>query len=157
MRTKKTTPIPTTIKLSPWPRSLIAHLERDVKGITETNETRPLPGAVNIQGTREVSRLIGHYTHWMAIQTGEPDNQILCVEALNFQKVTGDAHVSGFFHHEYEVSHSRRVDGTTRTRSHHERELGNNAGCVNVPVEDLRVSRQRHHALLNPSTTRIVH
>src|SRR5660397_237101 len=30
MRTKKTTPIPTTIKLSPWARSLIAHLEGDV-------------------------------------------------------------------------------------------------------------------------------
>ena len=67
-----------------------------------------------------------------------------------------DEHVRRLLDHQDEVGDRRGVDGASRARAHDERDLGDHARRLDVPPEDLRVARERHDALLDARSPRIV-
>lgn len=69
---------------------------------------------------------------------------------------TGDEHVRRALHHEDEVSHGRRVDGTTSARAHDHRDLRNNTGGIDVFQEDIGVTTEGVNTLLDSCSTRVV-
>ena len=68
----------------------------------------------------------------------------------------GDEHIADLAHHEDEVGHRRRVHRAAGARTDDQRELRNDAACLDVAVEDLRVPGQRDDALLDARTTGVV-
>jgi hypothetical protein len=69
---------------------------------------------------------------------------------------TRDEHVGAALHHEDEVGDRRRVDGPAGARPHDRRDLRHHARRQHVAQEDVRVARQRYHALLDARAARIV-
>ena len=69
---------------------------------------------------------------------------------------TGNKHLAGVLHHIDEVGQSRRVHGAASARSHDYGNLGNNAGCQSVFVEDFAISCQSVNRFLNTSAAGIV-
>ena len=69
---------------------------------------------------------------------------------------TRDEHVRRVAHHEDEVRDRGRVHRAARARTHDQRDLRNHARRQRVPLEDLRVPRQRVAALLDTSAARVV-
>lgn len=67
-----------------------------------------------------------------------------------------DEHVTRILHHEYEVCQCWRVDSTTSTGTHYQRDLGDDARGVNISLEDFSVASERLNSLLDTSTTRVV-
>ena len=68
----------------------------------------------------------------------------------------GDEHVRGLLDHHHEVGDRRRIHRTAGARPHHQRDLRNHAGGAHVAGEDVGVSGQRDHALLDPRAARVV-
>ena len=68
----------------------------------------------------------------------------------------GHEHVARALDHHREVGDRRRVDGAARARPHDGRDLRNDARGQRVAEEDVGVSRQRHHAFLDPRPARVV-
>src|SRR4029453_3221542 len=54
------------------------------------------------------------------------------------------------------VGHGRRVDGPARGRAHDEADLGHDAGGLDIPPEDLRVTPEGDDALLDARAARVV-
>src|SRR4029079_5194921 len=67
----------------------------------------------------------------------------------------GDEHVGGVTHHEYEVSHCRRVDVAAGARSHDHRGLRHDARRDDISFEHFAVSRERTYTFLDPNPARI--
>ena len=68
----------------------------------------------------------------------------------------GDEHVPHLAHHEDEVGHRRRVHRAAGARSDDQRELRDDTACLDVAIEDLGITRQRDHALLDAGTAGVV-
>lgn len=66
-------------------------------------------------------------------------------------------HVARILHHEDKISQRGRVDRTASAWAHDQGNLGDNAGGVDVALEDLCVTRQTVYTLLDASTARVVH
>src|SRR4029079_9816217 len=69
---------------------------------------------------------------------------------------TGDEHVRRPLDHEYEIGDRGRIDGTTRTWAHHQRDLRDHSGALDVAPEDLGVARERNDAFLDARAARVV-
>ena len=85
--------------------------------------------------------------------------QALCVDHLagdGFDHVrAGEEHIGGFLNHNQHVSEGRGVGRPTRARAHHYADLRHNARVLGVAAEDLSVSAQAVHGLLNARATRV--
>jgi hypothetical protein len=68
----------------------------------------------------------------------------------------GHEHVGGISHHDDEVGHGRRIDGTARAGPHDDRDLRDHARGQHVALKDLGITAQRGHALLNARAARVV-
>ena len=68
----------------------------------------------------------------------------------------GDEHVRSLIHHQHEVGDGRRVHRPSRARPHDRGNLRHHSAIDRVAQENVRISRQRHHAFLNPRSTGIV-
>lgn len=66
-------------------------------------------------------------------------------------------HVARILHHEDKISQRGRVDRTASAWAHDQGDLRDNAGGVDVALEDLCVTRQTVYTLLDASTARVVH
>ena len=69
---------------------------------------------------------------------------------------TGDEHVAGLVHHENEVGDGGGIDGPSRTGAQNGGNLRNDAAGQGVAEEDLGVTRQADHALLDPGAAAVV-
>ena len=68
----------------------------------------------------------------------------------------GDEHVRRPLGHQHEVGDRGRVHGTARARPEDQRDLRHDTRGLNIPPEDLGVTRKRDDALLNPRSARVV-
>ncbi|ENN89690.1 hypothetical protein RHSP_69692 [Rhizobium freirei PRF 81] len=68
----------------------------------------------------------------------------------------GDEHVGGIAHHEDEIRHGRRIDGTTRARPHDDGNLRYDAGGLDIALEHLSIAGKRIHAFLNARAAGII-
>ena len=68
----------------------------------------------------------------------------------------GDEHVGAVAHHEDEVGHGRRIDGTAGAGAHDDGNLRHDAGRLDVALEDLGVTGERIHTLLDAGAAGIV-
>ena len=69
---------------------------------------------------------------------------------------TGEEHIAGILLHNHEVGQCGRVNSTTCARTKNQRNLGNNTARHNVALENLCVTCQSVHTLLDTCTTRVV-
>ena len=69
---------------------------------------------------------------------------------------TGNEHVRSVFDHEYEVGHRGRIHRPACAWPHDHADLRNHAGRQGIAKKNVRVAPQRHDALLDPGTTRVV-
>ena len=69
---------------------------------------------------------------------------------------TGDVHVGGLLHHDDEVGHSGGVDRPAGAGTHDGRDLGHHSRGVDVALENLAVTAQGFHPLLDAGSARIV-
>src|SRR5450756_23169 len=69
---------------------------------------------------------------------------------------SSDKHVGGAPDHGDEVRDGWRVNGASGTGADDRGDLWHDPRCENVPPEDLRVSREAHHSLLDPGAARVV-
>ncbi len=68
----------------------------------------------------------------------------------------GDEHVRRLAHHEDEVGHRRRVHGATGARAQDHRDLGDDAGRLDVASEDAAVAREADDTLLDACARAVV-
>ena len=68
----------------------------------------------------------------------------------------GDEHVRSLVHHQHEVGDRGRIHRASRARPHDRRNLRHHSAIQRVAQKNIRVSRQRHHAFLNPRSAGIV-
>ena len=68
----------------------------------------------------------------------------------------GDEHVRRSLRHQHEVRDRGRIHSAARARPEDERDLRHHAGRLDVPPEDLGVTRERDDALLDPRPARVV-
>jgi len=61
----------------------------------------------------------------------------------------GEEHVGTLPHHDHEIGDGRRIDGAAGAGAQDHGDLGDHAGAEDVFQEDVRVSGQRVHALLD--------
>ncbi len=69
---------------------------------------------------------------------------------------TRDEHLRNVIHHEDKVRQCRRIHRPTGTRSQNHRQLRNHARSLRIAEENLPVTRQRVHTLLDTRSARIV-
>src|SRR5690348_3620708 len=67
----------------------------------------------------------------------------------------GNEHVAGAAHHEYEVSHSRRIDVTAGARAHNDADLRDHARGYDIALEDLTVTAKSRDTFLDTCTAGI--
>ena len=68
----------------------------------------------------------------------------------------GDEHLAGLVDHDDEVGEGGGVDVTAGGRTHHQRDLRDDAGRVHVAPEDLAVEAEGDHALLDAGAAALV-
>jgi len=68
----------------------------------------------------------------------------------------GEEHVRGLLLHDDEVGQRRRIDRTARAGAEDGRNLGNDARCHHVALEDVGIAGQRVDSLLDSGAPRIV-
>ena len=70
------------------PRDIDKGKERDVEAIAEADETSRLVRGIDIQGSRQNARLVGHDAYDVSLQAGKTRDNILCKIRLNFKEAS---------------------------------------------------------------------
>ena len=70
---------------------------------------------------------------------------------------TGDEHITSFFYHEHKISHCRRINCSSGSWSHNNRNLGNNSRCPGITEENIPVAAQGVDSFLNSRSAGIIH
>ena len=91
-------------------------------------------------GMRAAERFVGH---------------ILTRHGLNHIR-PGDKHLRDAVHHHNEIGHRGGIDRATRARPGDDRDLRDDAGALDIAIEDVAVSLQPLDTLLNPCPCAIV-
>ena len=68
----------------------------------------------------------------------------------------GDEHLRNLLDHDREVGDRRRIDRAAGTRPRDQRQLRNDAACLDVAPKDFRITAEADDALLNARAARIV-
>ena len=68
----------------------------------------------------------------------------------------GDEHVRGVARHENKIGDRGRIDGAAGARPHDRADLRNHSARQRVAQKNIRVARERPHALLNARAARII-
>ena len=69
-------------------RYVYQRYDRNIECIAETNETCTLTRCVAVEHTSQILRLISNDTYRLSVETGETDDDILCIIFLDFKEFT---------------------------------------------------------------------